>query len=551
MKQRFSGIFRRIGALAITATIAATLLTGCHGGSKRLAFSGQAKLDLSGEYNISFWAKNDTNRRQAEIYKQAIKEFEALYPNIHVTMKTYMDYPSIYQDVITNIATDTTPNVCISYPDHIATYLQGDNVVVPLDDLITNPYYGLGGSELRFDGPDSDEVVEKFLEEGRIGGVQYAMPFMRSTEALYINKTVLEATGYKLPEHVTWDYIWEVSEAALAKNADGTYKANGQTTLIPFIYKSTDNMMISMLRQKGLPYSDEYGNVLLFTDGTTDLLKEIYEHGRTRAFSTFAISSYPGNFLNINQCIFAVDSTAGATWLGSHAPNIDVSREDLKDFELVVTEIPQFDPEHPYMISQGPSLCLFNKSDEAEVMASWIFLQFLLTNDVQIAYSQTEGYVPVTTKAHKSDEYQEYLAAEGTDDDLHYSVKIQAAKLLLKNIDNSFVTPVFAGSASVREAAGELIENVTKSARRKIAVDDAYIKKLYSEVTSLKHLDQIRPIAAPADSAESSDPGISDDLGPLPKASIALLVVLPLTWLALLAYLGISRKKRQKANGNA
>ena len=67
MKHRFHGIFRRAGALALTASIAATLLTGCHGGSKRLAFSGQAKLDLSGEYNISFWAKNDTNRRQAEI----------------------------------------------------------------------------------------------------------------------------------------------------------------------------------------------------------------------------------------------------------------------------------------------------------------------------------------------------------------------------------------------------------------------------------------------------------------------------------------------------
>ena len=34
--------------------------------------------------------------------------------------------------MITNISTGTTPNVCITYPDHIATYLTGDNVVVPL-----------------------------------------------------------------------------------------------------------------------------------------------------------------------------------------------------------------------------------------------------------------------------------------------------------------------------------------------------------------------------------------------------------------------------------
>ena len=35
--------------------------------------------------------------------------------------------------------------------------------------------------------------------------------------------------GYELPEVLTWDFVWEVSEAAAAaKNADGTYTVNGQ-----------------------------------------------------------------------------------------------------------------------------------------------------------------------------------------------------------------------------------------------------------------------------------------------------------------------------------
>ncbi len=40
-------------------------------------------------------------------------------------------------------------------------------------------------------------------------------------------------------------------------------------------------------------------------------------------------------------------------------------------------------------------------------------------------------------------------------------------KMLLANSDNTFVTPVYNGSASLRDAAGQLIENVTKSVRRK------------------------------------------------------------------------------------
>ena len=71
---------------------------------------------------------------------------------------------------------------------------------------------------------------------------------MRSTEACYVNKTYVEKLGYTLPETLTWDFVWEVSEAAMAQNADGTYKVNDQNVLIPFIDKSTDNMMIEMLK---------------------------------------------------------------------------------------------------------------------------------------------------------------------------------------------------------------------------------------------------------------------------------------------------------------
>ena len=102
-------------------------------------------LTPADNYEITFWAKNDTNKRQTDIYRQAIAEFQELYPNITVNLRLYTDYGDIYNDVITNISTGTTPNVCITYPDHIATYLTGDNVVVPLDDLFADPHYGLGG----------------------------------------------------------------------------------------------------------------------------------------------------------------------------------------------------------------------------------------------------------------------------------------------------------------------------------------------------------------------------------------------------------------------
>lgn len=519
----------------LAGLLCAGMLAGCHGSREQAAFTVPDAFDETQNYEITFWAKNDTNKTQTDIYKKAIEDFQALYPNITVTLRLYTDYGDIYNDVITNISTGTTPNVCITYPDHIATYLTGDNVVVPLDELAADPAYGLGGSELKFDGPTQEEIVPQFWQECHLGDTCYALPFMRSTEACYVNKTFVEDLGYTLPDVLTWDFVWEVSEAAAKKNADGTYALNGQNVMVPFLYKSTDNMMIQMLKQKGAGYSTQSGEIQLFNDVTTDLLKGIAGYTADGAFSTFKISGYPANFLNAGQCVFAVDSTAGSTWMGSNAPLMDIAQDEVVDFETAVRMVPQFDPDHPQMISQGPSVCIFNKDDPQEVLASWLFAQYLLTNDVQIAYSETEGYVPVTTKAQSDPAYRDYLSRAGEDDDTHYAVKLAAVQLLLDNLDNTFVTPVFNGSASLRDAAGSLIESVTKSVRRNQTVDDAYIQSLYSDTVALYHLDQ------------TSAMGGKQDLGPLPPTALALLGALVLAWVGILACVVVRRVRDRHA----
>lgn len=224
--------------------------------------------------------------------------------------------------------------------------------------------------------------------------------------------------------------------------------------------------------------------------------------------------------------------------MGTDAPLCDIAEEKIVEFETVVMPIPQFDADNPVMISQGPSVCIFNKEDSNEVLASWLFVQFLLTNEVQIAYAQTEGYVPVTTKAQESEAYQEYLSRAGEDNDLYYDIKIEATKLLLDHVDNTFVTPVFNGSASLRDAAGQMIENVVKAVRRDQAVDAAYMEELYEDMTALYRLDQLNTRGAAGEKAE---------LGPLPQASVILLVSLAFAWILIVLYV-VFQAVKQKRN---
>ena len=526
MRNRDRKVSPKHMALALTAVLCSVFfLTGCHGSRKSTEFEVPKSFDTGKNYEITFWAKNDTNKTQTKIYEKAIRDFETLYPNITVNMRLYTDYGKIYNDVITNIATQTTPNVCITYPDHIATYMTGNHVVVPLDSLFDDPNYGLGSSVLNFDAPEKDEIAEAFLKECKIGDHYYAVPYMRSTEAVYVNKTMVEQLGYTLPEILTWDFVWEVADKAAEKDEDGFFKANGQKVMIPFLYKSTDNMMIQMLKQLNGDYSTDDGEIRIFNDQTKAVLYEVAEHTGKGAFSTFKISSYPANFLNAGQCVFAIDSTAGSTWMGSHAPLSDISPDKFVEFETAVYPVPQYEPDHPQMISQGPSICIFNKKDSQEVLASWLFTQYLLSNEVQIAYAQTEGYLPVTTKAQNDPEYQDYINRAGEDDFTYYDVKIQASRLILDHINDTFVTPVFNGSASLRDAAGQLIENVTKSVRRRETIDEAYMKKLFESISSLYRLDQI--------SARSGTSGDSNELEPLPATSVALIASLITAWLGM------------------
>ena len=524
-------------ALVLVLIMVTGLLSGCHGSRGLAAFAIPESFDTTTTYEITFWAKNDTNKTQTNIYEKAIRDFEAMYPNIKVNMRLYTDYGKIYNDVITNIATNTTPNVCITYPDHIATYMTGSNVVVPLDELFADAKYGLGGSELKYDGPTLDEMVPEFLGECAFeeSGSHYAVPYMRSTEALYINKDYVEQLGYELPDVVTWDFIWEVADKAAEKNADGTYKLNGQNVMIPFIYKSTDNMMIQMLKQLDAGYSTSDGEVLIFNDATREILDTVAEHVQTGAFSTFKISSYPANFLNAGQCVFAVDSTAGSTWMGSEAPLSDIAPDKYVKFETAVRPIPQYDPDNQQMISQGPSICIFNKADPQEVLASWLFTQYLLSNDVQIAYAETEGYVPVTLKAQQAEEYQNYLK-----DPAQYEVKLAATQLLIDHTQDTFVTPVFNGSTSLRDAAGQLIESTAKSVRRKEVIDDAYFEKLYKDTKSLYRLDQLQSLQSRTDEGSG--------LGKLPSTAVALIITLICVWvlIGLYSLYEAMKKKREK-----
>ena len=93
-------------------------------------------------------------------------EFTALYPNVTINHQQVGGYDDVRDQVITNMGTGDYPNVAYCYPDHVAIYNEAE-ITVSLDDVMSNSKYGLGGSELRFDGPVKEDYIQAFFEEGQ------------------------------------------------------------------------------------------------------------------------------------------------------------------------------------------------------------------------------------------------------------------------------------------------------------------------------------------------------------------------------------------------
>ena len=510
----------------------------CHGSKANTEFVMPSEFDTTRNYEIDFIAKNDSFKTQKEEIEKAVKRFQEYYPNITIKVKNETDYTKIYQTVLNNIQTKTTPNICITYPDYIAVFNEGDNIVVPLDDLMNDSKYGFGGSEIKYDAINREDIYEKYLDELIIDGKYYAVPFMRSSEALYINKTMYEEElGLTMPDEFTWDDLWYACVVAKEKHPESSF--------IPFIYKSTDNMFIQLAYQMGFDYTTSNGDILLFNDEAKSLLLDLQDKFKRGLFNTFKYVSYPGESMNEGNTLLAIDSTAGATWIGTYCTSSD-HPGDKSEYVTEVKRVPQVDLSNPKMISQGPSICIFNKDDPQEVLASWLFVQFLLNEETQVNYSKTEGYIPVNRKATETEEYQYYINHPNdkpitTEEKVYYDVKIKAANIVRNNVEYSFVTPVFNGSSLVRKASGDLIEKVIFDVKTKLSNlnDSDYIDQVISLIKDQYKLDSIKV-----------GTNVKKD-APLPSGSIVLIVTLSIVWVGLgtyyvLNYLNNKKKKEEE-----
>ncbi len=397
------------------------------------------------EVTITFYHTMGSNL--TAVLDTYIAEFNALYPNIHVQYTAVGSYDDVRDQVSTEITVGTQPNIAYCYPDHVALY----NLAKAVQTL--DKYIDSEAEVTRADGTteilgltaeQKADFIEGYYNEGlQFGdGKMYTMPLSKSTEVLYYNKTFFDANGIAVP--TTWDELEEVCAKIVEIDPMS----------IPLGYDSEANWFITMTEQLGTPYTSATEPHFLFnTEENQAFIKQFREWYQEGYLTTQKLyGAYTSGLFTSTSEIksyMSIGSSAGATY---QRPAKDA--DGNYPFEVGIATIPQANPDNRKVISQGPSLCIFKKANEQEVIASWLFVKFLTTNvEFQAEFSMASGYVPVIKSVAENEVYADFLAkADGGN-----YVSALSAKVCLEQQDAYYTSPAFNGSSTARDEVAALL----------------------------------------------------------------------------------------------
>ena len=409
-------------------------------------------IDLTGTYDgsavtITFWHTMGADNKA--LLEDAIARFNEVYPNITVEHQSYGDYDGVFEQIRTKLTAGNQPNLAFCYPDHVATYNKSESVIV-LDDLINNQNVIEGSGEMMgFTQAQLDDFIEGYYNEGKEygDGKMYSLPFQKSTEVLYYNVKVFNELGLEAPK--TWDDVEEICQILKTKYPNCT----------PLGYDSEENLFITLAAQYGADYTSATGEHYTFVNDTNKTViakfAEWYQKGWLSTSELMGGSYTSDGFKKaddeVGKIFMSIGSSAGARY---QRPDKDGSGN--YPFEVGIVSLPQVDVNNPKVISQGPSICIF-EADQQEVYASWLFLKFLTTDkQFQAKYAMKSGYVPVIKSVMETQQYRDALAEANGGDFITSLVAVVA----LAQEDAYFTSPAFAGSADARTQVGLLVQSV-------------------------------------------------------------------------------------------
>ena len=273
------------------------------------------------------------------------------------------------------------PQVVAVPSEHLLSWLEYGNRVLPLNELIADPYFGLTEQQ-RVDIP----LV--FWQQDQSSGNQVGIPAQRDTPVLFYNETWAAELGFTEPPVTADDFKAQACAAAFVNSHD-RFAANDGTG--GWIVNADGLVVYSWLKSFGL--KDELaGSPLQFhfdqpvTQTTFAFVRSMLDEGCAWFSRTTASNEYFAN----RQALFY---TGNLTDLALQAKtNTRLESQDRW------TILPFPDGNRPVTVASGLSYGVL-RSSEVQETAAWLFVRWMSQPENSARLLATGGGLPVSSAA--------------------------------------------------------------------------------------------------------------------------------------------------------
>lgn len=355
--------FKKLTSLALSAVLMTGLMTGC--GSKNNASSEEIVTEITEPVEISFWHAMSGDLEKT--LENLTNKFMEANPNIKVNLQNQSTYNDLQQKMTATLASPKDlPTLTQAYPHWMINAMQ-DELLVDLKPYIENETIG---------SENYNDMLEGFKTASEIDGKIYGMPFNKSTEVIWYNKTLFDELGLEVP--TTFEEFAQVAKTITEKKG-----------IVGAGFDALNNFYTTYLKNKGVDFNSETDVTSAESVEAANYYLDGIKEGYFRIAGTDMYLSGP--FAN---------ETLGM-YVGSNAGESFVKQGVDGKFEIGVAPYPA-----ESVMQQGTDLYMFSSATAEQRTAAFEYLKFLTSTENQITWGVETGYIPATHAAISSDEYK-------------------------------------------------------------------------------------------------------------------------------------------------
>lgn len=356
------------------------------GGTENVIVSTENNAAEKSENNevteITFWfANGDTVVTYIDEATQRFNSTVGAEKGIHVTAEYQGDYVELHQKLQAAYIAQTAPQLTVLEIGAVGMFAEG-GMIEPLDERIAE------------DGVDMSDFHDGLVYNCYIDDKCYALPFLRSTSILYMNKTLLEQAGIDTKNIESWDDIAEASE--ILKEKTGKYGIS-----MPINYWFHEAFMLT---EGGFTVNEDETVCTVDNDVNRKIIsyfKDLRDRGLAHLYPYAEYEKMSADLMNQDAAFF-FQSTGGLSQMMSVANELG--------FELQTAFIPKGTQ---YGVTTGGcNIAMLKGLTKEQQDAAWEYIKYITSTEETVEASIVTGYLATRKSALENDKmiawYEEF-----------------------------------------------------------------------------------------------------------------------------------------------